>query len=138
MGMAAKGCVTVSIEYRLFQESTFPAAVEDSKCAVRWLRANASGYHVDPGQLAAIGLSAGGHLALMVAYTSGLNELEGTGGNEEGSSAVQAVVSLYGPTDMTNVSLMAASGLTCLRRPCAPIRRPGPRGAPRQPEGPGA
>ena len=98
---AKKGYVAATISYRLTGEAIFPAAVEDAKCAVRWLRANAAKYHVDPNKIAVIGGSAGGHLSLMVGYSSDVPELEGNGGNPRVSSSVQAVVDFYGPYDLT-------------------------------------
>lgn len=98
---AANGYVAATISYRLSGEAPFPAAVEDTKCAVRWMRANAGKYHVDPEKIAVIGGSAGGHLALMIGYSAGAPELEGHGGNPGVSSRVQAVVDFYGPADLT-------------------------------------
>lgn len=98
---AQQGYVVATISYRLLQEAPFPAAVRDAKCAVRWLRANAARLGVDPERLAVAGGSAGGHLAMMVGYSSDVAELEGDGGNPEVSSRVQAVVNLYGPADLT-------------------------------------
>lgn len=98
---AAKGYVAVSINYRLRQDALFPAAVEDCKCAVRWMRANAKQYGVDPDKIAVIGGSAGGHLSLMLGYCDD-PALEGNGGNPGVSSRVQAVVNFYGVPDLTN------------------------------------
>jgi acetyl esterase/lipase len=64
---ALKGYVTLSVGYRLHGEAPFPASVEDVDCAVRWLRAHASRYNVDPNRIGAYGHSAGAHLALMLA-----------------------------------------------------------------------
>lgn len=96
---AKRGYVVASISYRFSKEALFPACVQDTKCAVRWMRANAAANHVDPNRIAVIGGSAGGYLALMAGYTSDVPEFEGEGGNAGVSSAVQAVVDLYGPTD---------------------------------------
>lgn len=98
---AQRGYVAVSIAYRLSGEAPFPAAVEDAKCAVRWMRANAAKYGVDPKNICVLGGSAGGHVALMVGYTAGDESLEGSGGHKGVSSRVQAVVDLYGPCDLT-------------------------------------
>jgi acetyl esterase/lipase len=100
IAFAQKGYVAASIGYRFAPEYKFPAAVEDAKCAVRWMRENAAELHVDPDRIAVIGGSAGGYLSLMVGYTAGDQRLEGNGGHEGVSSAVQAVVDLYGPTDL--------------------------------------
>ena len=98
---AERGYVVATITYRLLPKHAFPAAVEDAKCAVRWMRANAGKLHVNPNLIGAIGGSAGGHLAMMVGYSSDVPELEGHGGHPGVSSRVQAVVDLYGPTDLT-------------------------------------
>ena len=98
---AARGYVVATISYRFAQEALFPAQVQDAKCAVRWMRANAAKYNVNPDQIVILGGSAGGYLALMAGYTAGLPEFEGDGGNSGVSSAVQAVVNFYGPSDMT-------------------------------------
>ncbi len=98
---AEQGYVAATISYRLRDVAPFPAAVQDVKCAVRWLRANADRLDVDPDRIAIAGGSAGGHLSLMAGYVTDHPELEGNGGNPGESSRVQAVVNLYGPTDLT-------------------------------------
>ena len=98
---AELGYVVASISYRLRDIALYPAAVEDAKCAVRWMRANAEEYQIDPDRIAVIGGSAGGHLSMMVGYSSDSPELEGEGGYGDVSSRVQAVVNLYGPVDLT-------------------------------------
>jgi acetyl esterase/lipase len=97
---AEKGYVTATVTYRLMDEACFPAAVHDVKCAVRWLRANAAKYQVDPKHIAVSGNSAGGHLSMMIGYSND-PLLEGSGGNNNVSSRVSAVVNFYGPTDLT-------------------------------------
>lgn len=97
--LAGKGYVGACISYRLSTEATFPAAVEDCKGAVRWLRANAKTYRIDPERIAACGPSAGGHLAAMLGVTSKEKELEGKGGNPECSSRVNLVIDLCGVSD---------------------------------------
>lgn len=99
--LVPRGYVGISINYRLSGEATFPAAVEDCKCAVRWIRANAEEYGIDPDRLGVWGSSAGGHLALMVGLADEKAGLEGKGGNEDVSSRVQAVCSWFGPADLT-------------------------------------
>jgi acetyl esterase/lipase len=98
---AARGYVTATISYRLSREAPFPAAVQDAKCAVRWMRAHASQYGINPDQIGVSGNSAGGHLSMMIGYSSDVPELEGDGGYAEISSCVQAVVNFYGPADLT-------------------------------------
>ncbi|KAA5545992.1 alpha/beta fold hydrolase [Roseiconus nitratireducens] len=98
--LAAKGFVTASIDYRLSGEAAFPAQIHDCKAAVRFLKANASKYGIDPDHLGAIGHSAGGHLVALLATSTGIPELEGDGGNSEFSSAIHAVVPMGGQTDL--------------------------------------
>jgi len=97
---AEKGYVTATVTYRLTGQASFPAAVHDVKCAIRWLRANAAKYQVDPERIVVSGNSAGGHLSMMIGYSDN-QSLEGSGGNNDVSSRVCAVVNFYGPTDLT-------------------------------------
>jgi len=97
---AKKGYVTVNIDYRLTGEAPFPACIEDVKCAVRWLRAHAGEYQVDPERIGAYGHSAGAHLALMLAMAPKSAGLEGDGGWNEYSSLVNAVAAGSPPTEL--------------------------------------
>lgn len=97
--LAAEGYVTASIDYRLSGEAKFPAHIHDCKAAVRFLRANANQYGIDADHIGAIGHSAGGHLAALLATSGGIAELDGDGGNAEFSSTIQAVVPMGGQTD---------------------------------------
>ena len=97
--LAAEGFVTGAISYRLSGEATFPAPIHDCKAAVRFLRANSKELGIDVQNIGAIGHSAGGHLAALLATSAGVAELEGDGGNAEFSSAIQAVVPSGGQTD---------------------------------------
>ena len=100
--LAGHGYVAISPDYRLATPQTlFPAQVEDCKAAVRWLRANAVKYNIDPNHIGAIGFAAGGHLACMLAVTDKADGLDGIGGNADVSSRIQAAVSFFGPTDLT-------------------------------------
>lgn len=99
---AELGYVTATISYRFQQEAPFPAALEDAKCAVRWMRANAERLRIDPDRIAVSGQSAGGHLALMVAYTADREEWNQSGGHEGYSSAVAAASNLYGPANFAD------------------------------------
>jgi len=101
--LAAKGFIAVSIEYRDSSEAIFPAAVHDAKAAVRWLRAKASAYQVNPDAIGVIGGSAGAHLATYLGVTADMADLEGDGGNNEVSSTVQAVVGLATPSSLIPV-----------------------------------
>ncbi|QDV24795.1 Arylsulfatase [Aureliella helgolandensis] len=97
--LAAQGFVAVSISYRLSGEAQFPAQIQDCKAAVRFLRANANRFGIDSERIGAIGHSAGGHLAALLATSAGVPELEGGGGNAQFTSAIQAVVPMDGQTD---------------------------------------
>jgi acetyl esterase/lipase len=97
---AKLGFVAVSIDYRLAKEAPFPAAIQDCKCAVRWLRANSKKYQIDSERIGAWGGSAGGHLALMLGMVDKSAGMEGDGPYQEQSSMVQAVVSDSGPIDL--------------------------------------
>ncbi|MGB2808206.1 MAG: ChbG/HpnK family deacetylase [Sedimentisphaerales bacterium] len=99
--MVKSGYVVASINYRLSQHAPFPAQIHDCKGAIRWLRAHAGDYHIDPKRVGVWGASAGGHLVALLGTTEGNKELEGTvGGNLEHSSRVQAVCDFFGPTDL--------------------------------------
>lgn len=99
--LAEKGVVGSCCRYRFSGEATFPASVEDVKAAVRWLRAVADEYGIDPERIGAMGGSAGGHLAGMLATTAGIDELEGEDGHTDRRSDVQLGVLLNPITDMT-------------------------------------
>lgn len=94
-----KGYAVASIDYRLSQVAKFPAQIEDCKAAVRWLRAHAKEYHLDPDRFGVWGSSAGGHLVALLGTSGGVKELEGDEGSREYSSRVQAVCDWFGPTD---------------------------------------
>ena len=99
--LAERGYIAVTVSYRLAPKYQFPAAVHDVKAAVRWLRANADKYHIDPDRIGTTGGSAGGHLTQFLGVTSGVKRFEGDGGNAEFSSSVKCVVNFYGPSDFT-------------------------------------
>ena len=98
-----------SVDYRLSDVALFPAQIHDVKAAVRFLRANAERYGIDPNRFGTWGSSAGGHLVALLGTTCGNTDLEGTVGNHlDVSSCVQAVCDFYGPTDF--VSLVRQRG----------------------------
>ncbi len=99
LALAQKGYFAVAVSYRLSGEAKWPAQLEDCKFAVRWLRAHAEEYQVDPDRIGVWGGSAGGHLAACLGLLGGEAQFEGTGGYPEMSSKVQAVVDFSGPTD---------------------------------------
>jgi acetyl esterase/lipase len=97
--LAQRGFVAVTVSYRFAPKHKFPAQIEDCKAAVRWLRANAKTYKVNPDRIGAVGYSAGGHLVSLLGAGDDKSGLEGSGGNAQQSSRVQAVVNFFGPTD---------------------------------------
>lgn len=99
--LAQRGYVAATISYRLAPKYQFPAAVHDTKAAVRWFRANAKTYGVDPNRIGTTGGSAGGHLAQFLGVTAGVPMFEGEGENLGQSSHVACVVNVYGPSDFT-------------------------------------
>ena len=98
--LAERGYVAVTVEYRLAPKSQFPAAVQDCKAAVRWLRLNADKYHVDPDRIGVAGDSAGGHLAQFLGVTGDVHDFDGDQ-NPGPESRVACVVNFYGPSDIT-------------------------------------
>jgi acetyl esterase/lipase len=106
--LLAAGYAIASINYRLSGEAKFPAAVQDAKAAVRFLRANAAKYNLNPDKIAAFGQSAGGNIAAMLGTSAGVAELEGAElGNSSYSSKGQAVIDWFGPTDFTEMDAQA-------------------------------
>jgi acetyl esterase/lipase len=89
------GYTSISANYRLQSEGSWPAQIHDTKAAIRWTRANAEHLGIDADKIAVAGYSAGGMLALMAAGTNGVKELEGDGGNAGISSDVQACIGVY-------------------------------------------
>ena len=109
-----RGYAVVAVNYRLSWEAKFPALVHDVKAAVRWIRAHAQRYHLDPEKIAAWGGSAGGYLASMLGTSAGVPELEDLSlGNPDQPSHVQAVVAWFGPTDFLKMDeQLAERGLS--------------------------
>jgi acetyl esterase/lipase len=101
LDFAKRGYVSATVQYRLVPKARFPAQIEDVKCAVRYLRANADKYGLDKDRIGAVGFSAGAHLSMLLGVMDKQDGLEGSGGNSEESSKVQAVVSYFGPTDLS-------------------------------------
>ena len=97
--LAQQGYFCASIEYRLSQEAIYPAQIEDCKCAIRFLRAHAKEYKINPDRIGVWGHSAGGHLVALLGVTGDAKDLEGKGGWQDQPSRVQAVVDCFGPAD---------------------------------------
>ena len=100
--LATQGYVCVSINYRLSQEAPYPAALYDAKAAVRWMRANAAKYGIDPNRIAAAGGSSGGQLVALLGTTGSVKTMEGNAGNPGFSSRVEAVVAFNPLTDFVS------------------------------------
>ncbi len=101
--LASKGFVGITVSYRFAPEFKWPAQVHDAKTAVRFVRAHAAEFNIDPDRIAAAGDSAGGYLALMLGLTAPDDDLEGPGEWADTSSRVQAVVSYYSVVDFTKL-----------------------------------
>jgi acetyl esterase/lipase len=105
---AQNGYAVASLNYRLSGEAIFPAQIHDCKAAIRWLRANAATYNLDPARFGVWGSSAGGHLAALVATSNDVTDMEGTVGANPGfSSRVQAAGDWFGPTDFLQMDTQA-------------------------------
>jgi acetyl esterase/lipase len=111
--LLAAGYAVASINYRLSGEAKYPAQIYDAKAAVRFLRANAKTYNLNPEKFGAWGASAGGNLVALLGTTCGVAELEGAElGNADQSSCVQAVVDWFGPIDFLKMDEQFA-GTSC-------------------------
>jgi acetyl esterase/lipase len=102
--LAKRGYVGATINYRLTGAASFPAQIEDVKCAVRYLRANASSLGIDPDRIGAWGPSAGGHLVSLLATSSDVEAWNVSGGWSGTSSRVSAVVDWYGPANLLTIA----------------------------------
>lgn len=119
-----RGYAMISINYRLSSEAVFPAAVQDVKAAVRWIRANQAHYYLDGNRIAACGGSAGGNLAAMLGVTGKTDAFDDPQlGNMTYPSNVQAVVDWFGPIDFLTMDVQATQngfGLTDHSEPFSP------------------
>lgn len=122
--LAQRGFVTALVAYRLSGQAKYPAALNDCKAAVRYLRAHAAKYKIDPERIGVMGGSAGGHLSGLLAMTSGKPEFEGDGVNREVSSAVKACVVMAATQDLvaankdkTSENAVAFFGASCAEKP---------------------
>ncbi len=99
------GYILASVEYRLSGEAIFPAAIADCKAAVRWLRANAAEYGIDPDRVAVWGSSAGGHLVALLGTAGDVKEWDAIHAeNQDVSSKPTIVCNWFGPTDFLRMN----------------------------------
>lgn len=103
LNQLSRGYIVASIEYRFSQKALFPAQIQDCQAALRWLRANAKKYNIDPNRIGVGGGSAGGHLAALLGTSGGKQAFPPIGGNEEQSDRVQAVCDIFGPANFWTV-----------------------------------
>lgn len=98
--LAGQGYAVFDIQYRLSPQPNWRTATGDVKCAVGWVKQHAGEFGVDPDRVALLGRSAGGHLALLAAYTPRDPALAPSCDVPDGSDSVRAAISFYGPTDL--------------------------------------
>jgi acetyl esterase/lipase len=123
--LAQRGFAVASVDYRLSGEARFPAALQDIKAAIRFLRANASRYGIDPNRVAVLGASAGAHLGAMSAFTGEDMEFDPPGmANADQSDRVQAFVGWYGLYDLG--SMFRQSTTPAQGESAAPVEAPSP------------
>ena len=108
-GYINRGYAAASLNYRVSGDAIYPAQIEDCKAAIRWLRAHAKEYNLDPTRIGVWGASAGGHLVALLGATGGTREFD-VGENLDQSSAVQAVSDFFGPTDVLQMDGHAVPG----------------------------
>lgn len=113
--LAAKGFVTVPVEYQLSMEAKYPNAVFNIKAAIRWVKANAAKYNIDTTKVAISGCSAGGQLASLVGLANGVASLEGNQGTMKANSNVNAIIDVDGVLDF-----LAPTSLNLKRKPDSP------------------
>ena len=94
--LAELGYVCFTPEYRLSTEALFPAGIYDIKSAIRWVKKNAANYNVDTAKIVSLGFSAGGEIAAFIGTTANMPLFEGTIGNTDMSSSVNAVIDIDG------------------------------------------
>jgi acetyl esterase/lipase len=114
--LAARGYVVTTVSYRFANEAPFPAAIQDVKAAIRWLKANAAKYNLDPDRGMTWGQSAGGHLAALAAVTCGVTALSPpVPGADAQDDCVRGAVAWFGIYDFSKQS------------PNGPDGKPGPQ-----------
>ncbi len=98
--LAERGFVCVTAPYRVMEQAIWPAAIQDVKAILRWMRSNSASLGIDPERIAVAGKSAGGHLALLTAATNGRLEYEGPGIETADLSRVSAAVGVAPASDI--------------------------------------
>ncbi|KTE14976.1 alpha/beta hydrolase [Sphingopyxis sp. H115] len=98
----AAGLSLVTVQYRLAGDARAPAAVQDARCALHWVAANAARLGFDPDRIVVTGTSAGGHLALMAGLLPAANDIDSV--ECKGAARAAAILDFYGPTDLTNIA----------------------------------
>ncbi len=117
---ARSGYVVATVTHRTCFEAPAPAFLQDVKSAIRFLRAHAEEYMIDPERVAIWGTSSGGNTALLVGVTAGMPEFD-VGDNLDQSSAVSCVVDCFGPTDLFKMATVQYAGMS---------EKPDPEGRP--------
>ncbi len=102
--LLGRGYAVASVEYRLSGEAIFPAAIEDCKAAVSFLRLNAAKYNLDPDRLGVWGSSAGGHLVALLGTTNDVTDFDTHAVCKNAPATVQAVCNWFGPTDFLRMN----------------------------------
>ncbi len=106
---ALRGYAVASVGYRFSQKAVFPAQIQDCQAAIRWLRAQAKTYHLDPSRVGVVGGSAGGHLSALVGTSGGKGVFPPIGAHADQPDRVQAVCDIFGPADFTTVVQQATA-----------------------------
>lgn len=105
--LTSYGFAMACLNYRVSSEALAPANIQDCKAAVRWLRAQAPRYGIDPQRIGVYGASAGGHLAALLGLSTNVAALEADGVTPPYHSEVQAVCAVCGPSDLTRIGIPA-------------------------------
>jgi len=100
---------SASVEYRFSNKAIFPAQIQDCQAAIRFLRANAKKYNIDPDHIGVWGGSAGGHLVSLLGTAGGTKAFPKIGQNLDQSDRVQAVIDIFGPADFPAVKAQVAA-----------------------------
>jgi acetyl esterase/lipase len=129
-GLVAHGWAIASVDYRLSTVAQFPAQIHDIKAAIRFLHAHATEYNYPASRFVIAGSSAGAHLAALVGLTNGMAELEGTEGDfTKESSSVQAIIDLYGASNLTTILAQSTPHGVAMRAPALELLLGGQPGA---------